>query len=165
MNFWYKQLRIGIHSNLKVEGSRPACAQVFSKTSPENSSGAENSSEISGTNGINFFCYKYESSLRHPVWVPEINVKACNSVCPLPLGTQAWPGRCIQPTLARKPRRGMAWHGMTKDMAAWCRDCQACLAAKVPKQLIVKVQPIPVSDARFTHVHGDFMGPLPISVW
>ncbi len=22
----------------------------------------------------------YESSLRHPVWVPEINVKACNSV-------------------------------------------------------------------------------------
>jgi hypothetical protein len=51
----------------------------FSKTSPENSDGAENSAEISGTNGINFFCYMYESSLRHPVWVPEINVKACNS--------------------------------------------------------------------------------------
>ncbi len=44
------------------------------------SGGAENSTEISGTNGINFFCYMYESSLRHPVWVPEINVKACNSV-------------------------------------------------------------------------------------
>ncbi len=51
----------------------------FSKTSPENSGGAENSAEISGTNGINFFCYMYQSSLRHPVWVPEINVKACNS--------------------------------------------------------------------------------------
>jgi hypothetical protein len=63
-----------------VGGSRPACAQVFFKTPPENSSGAENSAEISGTNGINFFCYMYESSLRHPVWVPEINVKACNSV-------------------------------------------------------------------------------------
>ncbi len=52
----------------------------FSKTSPENSGGAENSAEISGTNGINFFCYMYESSLRHPVCVPKINVKACNSV-------------------------------------------------------------------------------------
>ncbi len=52
----------------------------FSKTLPENSDGNENSAEISGTNGINFFCYMYESSLRHPVWVPEINVKACNSV-------------------------------------------------------------------------------------
>jgi hypothetical protein len=51
----------------------------FSKTSPENSAGVENSAEISGTNGINFFCYMYESSLRHPVWVPEINVKAGNS--------------------------------------------------------------------------------------
>ncbi len=53
----------------------------FSKTSPENSGRDENSAEISGTNGINFFCYMYESSLRHPVRVPEINVKACNSVC------------------------------------------------------------------------------------
>ncbi len=52
----------------------------FSKTSPENSGGAENSAEISGTNGINFFCYMYESSLRHPVWVQKINVKACNRV-------------------------------------------------------------------------------------
>ncbi len=51
----------------------------FSKTSPENSGGAENSAEISGTNGINFFCYMYESSLRHPVRVPEINITACNS--------------------------------------------------------------------------------------
>ncbi len=42
----------------------------FCKTLPENSGGAENSAEISGTNGINFFCSMYESSLRHPVWVP-----------------------------------------------------------------------------------------------
>jgi hypothetical protein len=54
--------------------------KFFSKTPPENSGGAENSTETSGTNGINFFCYMYESSLRHPVWVPEINVKPCNSV-------------------------------------------------------------------------------------
>ncbi len=56
--------------------------KFFSKTPPENSGGAENSTETSGTNGINFFCYMYESSLQHPhpVWVPEINVKPCNSV-------------------------------------------------------------------------------------
>ncbi len=27
-----------------------------------------------------FFCYMYELSQRHPVWVAEINVTACNSV-------------------------------------------------------------------------------------
>jgi hypothetical protein len=51
----------------------------YSKTSLENSGGAEKSAEISGTNGKNFFCYMFESSLRHPVWVLEINIKACNS--------------------------------------------------------------------------------------
>ena len=71
-----------VHS-LKVESSRPACTQILSITPPENSGGAENSTETSGTNGINFFCYMYESSLQHPhpVWVPEINVNPCNSVC------------------------------------------------------------------------------------
>jgi hypothetical protein len=65
--------------NLKVGGSRPAVLKLFSKTPPENSGGPENSAETAGTSGINFFCYMYESSLRHPVWVPEINVKPCNS--------------------------------------------------------------------------------------
>ncbi len=49
--------------------------------------------------------------------------------------------------------RKVVWHGMSKDMADWCRDCQACLAAKVTKQPSVKVQPIQVSNARFTHMH------------
>ncbi len=80
------------------------------------------------------------------------------------------------PTTTRRPRRpGMArqvqtaypgpqakrgllcrkvvWHGMSKDMAVWCRDCQACLAAKVTKQPSVKVQSIPVSVA-ITHMHN-----------
>ncbi len=66
--------------NLKFGGSRPACAQVFFQNATGKFGGAENSMETSGTNGINFFCYMYESSLRHPVWVLEINVKPCNSV-------------------------------------------------------------------------------------
>ncbi len=46
--------------DLKIEGSRPTCAQCFSVTPPENSGGAENSAELSGTNGIHFFCSMYE---------------------------------------------------------------------------------------------------------
>jgi hypothetical protein len=74
------QWRSGRVSGLLSEG-RPVqpVFNSFSKTPPENSGGAENSAEISGTNDKKFFCYMYESSLRHPVWVPEINVKACNS--------------------------------------------------------------------------------------
>ncbi len=68
----------------------------FSKTLLENSGGAENSAEISGTNGINFFCYMYESSLRHTVWVPEINVTACNS--------EGWPDMADGHVLSRAPK-------------------------------------------------------------
>jgi hypothetical protein len=66
--------------NLKVESSRHPVLKYFSVTRPENSGGAENSTENSGQHAKNFFCSMYESSLRHPVWVPEINVKPCNSV-------------------------------------------------------------------------------------
>ncbi len=51
--------------------------KYFSVTPPENC-GAENSTENSGLHAKNFFCFMYESSLRHPVRVPEINVKSCN---------------------------------------------------------------------------------------
>ncbi len=52
----------------------------FSVTPPENSGGEETSTENSGPHAKNFFRSMYESSLRHPVWVPEINVNPCNSV-------------------------------------------------------------------------------------
>jgi hypothetical protein len=55
--------------NLKVEGTRP-----------ENSGGAENSTENSGPHAKNFFGSMYEMSQRHPVWVAENHVTACNSV-------------------------------------------------------------------------------------
>ncbi len=64
--------------NLKVKDSCTSCVQIFSGTPPENSRGMENAAENSGTNGENFFCFMYEFSLRHPVWVAEINVKASN---------------------------------------------------------------------------------------
>ncbi len=57
----------------------------FSVAPPENSGGAENSTEKSSPDANNFFCSMYEMSQRHPVWVAENHVKPCNSV-PVILG-------------------------------------------------------------------------------
>jgi hypothetical protein len=54
----------------------------------------------------------------------------------------------------------VAWKGMAKDVAAWCRDCQACACGKVMKQPAANIQPIPVPTKRFFHVHVDLVGPL-----
>ena len=54
--------------------------KYFSITTPENSDGAENSPENSGSHAKNIFCSMYEMSQRHPVWVAENHVNPCNSV-------------------------------------------------------------------------------------
>jgi transposase InsO family protein len=67
----------------------------------------------------------------------------------------------------RATRRLMAarvvWRGMASDVAAWCRDCQLCARGKASPQHTAPVQPIPVPERRFTHVHVDLVGPLPAS--
>jgi transposase InsO family protein len=55
------------------------------------------------------------------------------------------------------------WRGMSSDIAAWCRDCQQCARGKASPQPAAPVQPIPVPERRFTHVHVDLVGPLPTS--
>ena len=57
----------------------------------------------------------------------------------------------------------VVWRGMASDLAAWCRSCQACQRAKVTKQPAAVVQPIPIPQRRFSHVHMDLVGPLPAS--
>ncbi len=64
--------------------------KYFSVTQPENSGDAENSAENSGALARIFFGYMYELSQRHPVWVAEINVTACNSV------GKKWPALYMQ---------------------------------------------------------------------
>jgi hypothetical protein len=56
-----------------------ALHRITPVTPPENSGGAENSTENSGEHAKNFFCSMYEKSQRHPVWVAENHVKPCNS--------------------------------------------------------------------------------------
>jgi transposase InsO family protein len=55
------------------------------------------------------------------------------------------------------------WPGMQKDVAAWCRDCRACQRAKVTKQPRASIHPIPIPLRRFSHVHMDIVGFLPVS--
>ncbi len=55
------------------------------------------------------------------------------------------------------------WKGMAKDITAWCRDCQDCARSKVTTHARVAVQPIEVPSRRFSHIHVDLVGPLPIS--
>jgi transposase InsO family protein len=54
-------------------------------------------------------------------------------------------------------------HGMASDVAAWCRDCQLCAHGKASPQHTAPVQPIPIPEQRFTHVHVDLVSPLPTS--
>jgi transposase InsO family protein len=56
------------------------------------------------------------------------------------------------------------WLGLAKDVAAWCRDCTACQAAKVTKQPAAAVQPIITPTQRFSHIHVDLVGPLPVTI-
>jgi hypothetical protein len=55
------------------------------------------------------------------------------------------------------------WHGMARDVTAWCRDCLTCQRGKVTRQPPAPVQPIPVPSRRFSHIHVDLVGPLPVS--
>jgi hypothetical protein len=55
------------------------------------------------------------------------------------------------------------WHGLSRDVGAWCRDCQTCQRGKVTKQPSAPLQEIPVPARHFSHVHVDLVGPLPPS--
>jgi len=57
----------------------------------------------------------------------------------------------------------VVWKRMAHDIAAWCRDCQQCQRAKVTRQPHAPIQQIEVPARRFSHVHVDIVGPLPVS--
>lgn len=67
----------------------------------------------------------------------------------------------------RATRRLMAarvvWRGMNSDVANWVRDCQNCNRGKVTSQPTAPFQPIPIPSRRFSHVHLDLVGPLPVA--
>ena len=57
----------------------------------------------------------------------------------------------------------VTWSCMNKDVTQWVKDCQTCSRAKVTRQPVAALQPIPVPQQRFSHIHVDIVGPLPVS--
>jgi cleavage and polyadenylation specificity factor subunit 1 len=55
------------------------------------------------------------------------------------------------------------WHGMKKDISAWCRECTCCQRAKITKHNVAGPVPIEIPARRFSHVHVDIVGPLPVA--
>ncbi len=55
------------------------------------------------------------------------------------------------------------WPSMGRDIADWCRECQACNRGKVTRHVKAPLQAIAVPDRRFSHLHVDLVGPLPTS--
>jgi hypothetical protein len=64
--------------NLKVEGSRPPCAQILFRYSARKLWCRKLNRKFRPT-CQKLFCSMYEMSQRHPVWVAENHVTACNS--------------------------------------------------------------------------------------
>ena len=52
------------------------------------------------------------------------------------------------------------WHGMNKQIAAWCKACLQCQTQKVHRHVHPPVQIPENPKARFTHVHLDLVGPF-----
>jgi transposase InsO family protein len=74
--------------------------------------------------------------------------------------TLAHPGiRATRRLLAAR----VVWPKMAADIADWCRDCQKCIRGKVTTQPPAALEAIPVPRTRFSHIHVDLVGPLPVS--
>ncbi|RWS19096.1 hypothetical protein B4U80_03243, partial [Leptotrombidium deliense] len=52
---------------------------------------------------------------------------------------------------------------MNKDITVWCRCCIACQQSKIWRHTKSQFTKFPPPDARFSHIHIDIVGPLPMS--
>ena len=55
------------------------------------------------------------------------------------------------------------WPAMNKDIRSGSRSCFPCQKAKVSRHTQSPLQPFEPPSARFSHVHVDIVGPLPVS--
>ncbi|BHF80326.1 hypothetical protein SprV_0702345100 [Sparganum proliferum] len=55
------------------------------------------------------------------------------------------------------------WPGMHKDLKAWTRACLGCQRSKIQRHNKAPIGTFPGSGVRFSHVHLDSVGPLPLS--
>ena len=55
------------------------------------------------------------------------------------------------------------WHGMSKQVRNWAKCCVSCQQAKISRHVRAPPQRFEVPNHRFSHIHGDLVGPLPPS--
>lgn len=55
------------------------------------------------------------------------------------------------------------WPGIRKDCREWSRECAYCQRSKVHRHTLSPLSPFITPPSRFTHIHLDLIGPLPIS--
>ena len=55
------------------------------------------------------------------------------------------------------------WHGISKDVSAWSKECMSCQKAKIQTHVRSPVEEFEPPMRRFNHVHVDIVGPLAVS--
>jgi len=55
------------------------------------------------------------------------------------------------------------WHGLSKQVNRWTKECPECQASKVQTHTRAPLGPFIVPNKRFSHIHVDIVGPLPPS--
>lgn len=55
------------------------------------------------------------------------------------------------------------WPNMNKDITQWTRTCISCQKAKVVRHNTAATQSIPPASSKFSEIHLDLVGPLPIN--
>ena len=56
--------------------------------------------------------------------------------------------------------KSYVWSSMRRDVLKWARQCEACALSKITRHTKPPIQPIPVPEMRFSHVHVDIVGPF-----
>lgn len=55
------------------------------------------------------------------------------------------------------------WPNMNKDSKDWCRCCDSCQRSKITRHVKSPIQNFPEIKERFSVIHVDIIGPLPVS--
>nr|CDS25955.1 gag pol polyprotein [Hymenolepis microstoma] len=55
------------------------------------------------------------------------------------------------------------WKNIRQDVRQWAKNCLFCQASKIHKHTQSPLSPFPLPEARFRHIHVDFVGLLPLS--
>jgi hypothetical protein len=71
----------------------------------------------------------------------------------------AYPGRVASRRIISSR---FVWCGLSSDVSPWAHGCLACQWGKIHRHTRL-VQPIPISQRRFSHLHVDLVGPLQYS--